>query len=85
MKNYLPLIHALIDALRLLEFAGPEEINPDTAVRGMENIASSLLIRDECDQITLRDYFEQIADNAQDHAYKKFVRSLPDMLGLAAG
>jgi len=83
MKDYLPLIHALIDAVLLLESAGPQEINPDTAVRGMENIASSLLVLDKSDQQALRQHLVEIADAARDEAYGKFVRSLPDMLGLA--
>lgn len=83
MKDYLPLIHALIDALLLLECSGPDEVNPDTAVRGMENIASSLLALEEPDQRMLRQHLVEIADSAQDEAYAKFVRSLPDMLGLA--
>ncbi len=84
MKNYLPVIHALIDALLLLESAGPDEINPDTAVRGMESIASSLLALEEPDQRLLRAELVQIADNARDEAYRKFVRSIPDMVGLAS-
>lgn len=84
MKDCLPLIRALIDALLLLEFAGPDEINPDTAVRGMENIASSLLALEETDQLSLRAQLEQLADAEQDQAYANFIRSLPDMLGLAS-
>ena len=83
MKDHLPLIHALIDAALLLESAGPEEINPDRAVRGLENIASSLLVLDKADQKALRRHLLEIADAARDEAYGKFVRSMPDMLGLA--
>lgn len=82
MKEYLPLVHALIDALLLLEFSGPDEINPDTAVRGMENIASSLLALDELDQRELRAQMIQIADESGDVTFRQFVRSLPDILGL---
>jgi hypothetical protein len=83
MKDYQPLIRALIDAVLLLETAGPKEIDPDTAVRGMENIASSLLTLDKSDQQALRDELLQIAEAEEDEAYRKFVRSMPDMLGLA--
>lgn len=83
MKNYLPLVRALIDALLLLEFAGPDEINPDTAVRGMETISSSLLALDPDDRRILSNTFFQIADESQDQAYSQFVRSLPVMLGIA--
>ncbi|MBE7461970.1 MAG: hypothetical protein HS116_00635 [Planctomycetes bacterium] len=83
IKNNLPLIHGLIDAILLLESSGPDEINPDTAVRGMENIASSLLALQPSDQVALRKELEQIASEAQDHAYRNFVKELPDMIGLA--
>ena len=84
MKNDLPLVRALIDAFLLLEFAGPDEVNPDTAVRGMENMTSSLLALEQSDQVALREKLDQIADNAEDQPYKDFVRSLPDMIGLAS-
>ena len=82
MKDCHPLVRALIDALLLLEFSGPDEVNPDTAVRGMENIASSLKALDEFDQRDLRAQLLQIADESDDVPFSKFVRSLPDILGL---
>jgi hypothetical protein len=83
MKDLVPVIRALIDAVLLLESAGPDEINPDTAVRGMENIASSLLALEKSDQQALRGHLLHIAESAQDQTYASFVRSLPEMLGLA--
>jgi hypothetical protein len=85
IKDCVPVVRAVIDALLLLEFAGPEEIDPDTAVRGMENIASSLKALDEGDQQELRAHLLQIAEESDDAAFSKFVRSLPEMLGLAPG
>ena len=83
MNDDLPLIHALIDAFLLLESSGPDEVNADTAVRGLENMSSSLLALDQPDQLALRAKFEQIAENAQDQTYRDFVRALPDMIGLS--
>ncbi len=83
MKDYVPVIRALIDAILLLESAGPDEIDPDTAVRGMENIASSLLTLEKADQQALRQHLVRIADAADDQTYGNFVRSVPDRLGLA--
>lgn len=83
MKDHLPLVRALIDALLLLESAGPEEINPDTALRGMESIASSVRALNNSDQRAFRQDLLQIAASAEDEAYRTFVRSLPEMLGLA--
>lgn len=85
MKDDLPLVCALIDAFLLLELSGPDEVNSDTAVRGMENMASSLLALDRYDQLALRAKLEQIAENSQEQAYRDFVRGLPDMIGLARG
>jgi hypothetical protein len=83
MKDCQPLIRALIDAVLLLETAGPKEIDPDTAVRGMENIASSLLALDRSDQQAMRKELLRIAEAEGDETYRNFVRSMPDMLGLA--
>jgi len=54
MKNYVPLCLALIDALLVLETSAPTEIDSDIAVRGMENMSSSLLMLDDDDQLELR-------------------------------
>lgn len=84
MKDDLPLIHALIDAFLLLESSGPDEVNADTAVRGMENMTSSILALERSDQLGLRTKLEEIAKNARDDSYRTFVRALPDMIGLAS-
>lgn len=84
MKDDLPLVYALIDAFLLLESSGPDEVNPDTAVRGMENMASSLLALERSDQLALRTKLEQIAESAREVTYRDFVLSLPDMIGLAS-
>jgi hypothetical protein len=79
----LAIVRALVHALLVLESSGPDVINPDTVVRGMENVASSLLALEESEQRVVRGYFAQIAGEASDEAYRKFVQSLADMLGLA--
>jgi hypothetical protein len=84
IKDYFPLIHGVIDAFLFLESAGPDEVNPDSAVRCMENISSSLLALRQSDQVALRSDLATIADEAKDPAYREFVRALPDMIGLAA-
>lgn len=83
IQNYLPLIHAIIAAELFLESAGPNEVDPDSAVRCMESIASSLLALDKSDQLALRSHLEEIAEEGQDPSYSKFVRELPDSIGLA--
>ncbi len=80
---HLPLIRGIIDAYLFLESSTPSEVNPDSAVRCMENISSSLLVLSQSDQLALRHHLEMIANDAQDIAYGDFVRALPDMIGLA--
>lgn len=84
IHNYLPLVRGIIDAFLFLESSGPTEVNPDSAVRCMENIASSLMTLNYSDQLALRSHLEEIAENASDQAYKDFVRRLPDMINLAS-
>ena len=83
IHNYLPLVRAVIDAFLLLESCGDDEVNPDTAVRGMESMASHLLELRPSDQLALRAELDQIAGRATDQSYREFVRALPDMIGLA--
>jgi hypothetical protein len=84
IRDYLPLIRGLIDALLFLESAGPTEVDPDSAVRCMESIASSVLALDHSDQLALRLHLEKIADGEQHPGNRDFVRALPDMIGLAS-
>lgn len=84
IQNHFPLVRGIIDAFLFLESSGPTEVNPDSAVRCMESIASSLLALSYSDQLALRLHLEEIADNAPDQAYKDFVRRLPDMINLAS-
>jgi hypothetical protein len=84
IQNYLPLIHAVIASLVFLESAGPDEVDPDSAVRCMENIAASLLTLDKPDQLALRSHLVSIANESQDPVYAKLVRELPDSIGLAS-
>ena len=83
ITNNLPLIHAIIDALLFLESAGPDEVNPDSAVKCMENMAASLLTLEESDQLSLRSLLRQIAEETGTAAYKNFVANLADAVGLA--
>ena len=87
-QDHLPLIRGLIEALiaafLFLESAGPNEVDPGSAVRCMENISANLLALSLADQIELRLHLNKIADESEDIPYKNFVRALPDMIGLAS-
>lgn len=84
MEDYIPLILGVIDAFLFLESSGPDEVDPDSAVRCMECISSSLLRLRRSDQLALRLHLSAIADEATEPAYRDFVRALPDMIGLTA-
>jgi hypothetical protein len=87
-QDHLPLIRGLIEALiaafLFLESSGPNEVDPGSAVRCMENVSADLLALSLADQIELRLHLNKIADESEDIPYKNFVRALPDMIGLAS-
>lgn len=76
------LVSALVDALRFLEFSSDEEVNPDSAVRCMENIASNLLKLDIEKQVALRAIFLRLSELPEEDD-PEFVSGIPDMAGLA--
>jgi hypothetical protein len=76
-------MEGLITAFLFLENSGPDEVDPGSAVRCMENISASLLALSRADQIELRLHLNKIADESED-AYKDFIRAVPDMIGLAS-
>jgi hypothetical protein len=82
-SNQLPIVHALVDAFLFLEHSAPDEVNPDSAVRCMENMADSLLKLDEAEQLSLRFQFAHIAANSANANYSDFIRHIPDAIGLA--
>ena len=84
IKDYIPLVDAIIDAFLFLECSGKDDVEPDSAVRCMESMSSSLLKLENSDQIELRAELGKIAGGAQDLAYRRFVQALPDMIGLAS-
>lgn len=77
------LIRAVAAAFMFLEASGPDEVNPDSAVRCMENMASSLLDLSLADQLELRRVFNMVADEFEVFD-RTFIRALPDMIGLAS-
>ena len=83
MKNYIPMCMAIVDALLAFESSGPKEIDPETAVRAVESMSSSLQQLDMEDQRELRQMLNDVAESADDISYREFVRAVPDMLSLA--
>jgi hypothetical protein len=82
MKDHLPLVHAVLDALVFLDSAGPNEVDPDSALRSLESIAASIHLLDIQDQQVFLGDLSKIASESDDLPYRKFVESVPAMLGL---
>lgn len=78
-----PLVRAIIAALMLMEQCGPEEINPDTAVRGLENMGHELLQLSASDRSEFLALLERLAGSATDEPTAKFIRSVPFSLGMS--
>ena len=77
------LVLAVVEALLLLEASSDNEINPDVAVRGMENIAACLVSLGDDDQRALRAELAAIASSSIDPDYTRFASEVADMVGLA--
>jgi hypothetical protein len=80
----LPLLNCLVEAFMFLECSGDDEVNPDSAVRCLENMASILSGMDAQNQIELRRQLQKMAQHGRSEAYREFVHSLPDHIGLAS-
>jgi hypothetical protein len=78
--NIRPLLEAIVAALLLLEDTSDEDLDPDVAVRGMEEIAHSLNQLSVEDRSTVRRMFEKIAIS-QGPPYADFIRAIPGSIG----
>lgn len=77
-----PLVKTIVAALMLLEDSGDDEINPDTAVRGMENIAHELLALTDDERAEFIYLVEELASAETDERYAAFTRRVPQMIGM---
>lgn len=78
--NVRPLLEAIIAALLLLEDTSDEDLDPDVAVRGMEDIAHSLNQLSTEDRSTVRRVFEEIAAS-EGPPDATFIRAIPGSIG----
>lgn len=76
-----PLARAVIAAMLLLEHCGPEEVDPDTAVKGLENMTHELLRLTAADRSEFVSLLEGIADSTTDDAEARFILSIPFAIG----
>ncbi len=81
--NVEPIVLAMVSAMMLLDDTSAEEIDPDVAVRGQENMGYYLNLLSEGDRTAFREVLERIADAhaAQDPALASYIRGIPFSLG----
>ncbi|MDX8031922.1 hypothetical protein SK803_16985 [Lentzea sp. BCCO 10_0856] len=78
--NVEPLVRAIVSAFMFLEHSGADEINPDAAAQGEENIGDELALLNGADRVEFRRVLEEIAASSSDPGYAEFVRGMPLML-----
>lgn len=80
--NAEPLVKAIISAMLLLEHCGPDEVDPDTAARGLENMAYELLRLTDGHRREFVDVLGKIASETEYAPEAEFIRSIPFMIGM---
>lgn len=79
-----PLVRAIVAAMMLMEECGPEEIDPDTAVRGLENMGYEILQLSRDDRDELLELIERMARDSDSHT-ADFLRAVPFSIGMVDG
>lgn len=80
--NQEPLVRAIAAALILLEDADNDQVDPDTAGTGLENIANELLALTGEDREQFIKLVERVADEERDTYYSNFIRNIPRKIGM---
>ncbi|MDG4771999.1 hypothetical protein [Solwaraspora sp. WMMD792] len=80
--NKKPLVRAIVAAMIFLEESSSDEVDPDAAVRGMESIAHELLKFAEVDRFKFIELVEVVASDSLDEHEARFIRNIPQMIGL---
>ena len=71
------------NAMMFLEQSAQDEIDPDTAARGLESIGHELLQMSGSDRSEFLALLEGIAASAADEPTARFIRSIPFSLGMS--
>ena len=79
-----PLVRAIVAAMMLMEQCGPDEIDPDTAVRGLENMGYEILQLSGNDREEFINLIERMARDS-DSRTAEFMRSRPFSIGMVDG
>jgi hypothetical protein len=80
--NTEPLVGAIITAMMLLEESEPEQVDPDTAVRGLEHMGAELMRLTGDDRTEFLTLLERLADEAGDEHTARFIRAIPFSIGM---
>jgi hypothetical protein len=80
--NVEPLVKAIVSAMMLMEDCGPDEINPDTAQRGLENMAYELMQLTGGDQEEFIFLLRRMSAEAEDERTRRFLESVPFSIGM---
>jgi len=75
------IARAIAELAIFLEFSGDDALNPDAAIQGLEQLASTLQMMDLKSKSSLCLQFKSIAADYSDEQ-AEFVESLGDTLGL---
>ena len=76
-----PLLDAIISAFLLLEESSDDDVDPDVAVRGMEDMAACLNRLSEKDRIEVRRVLEGMALSSRRPEYAELARWIPGAIG----
>jgi hypothetical protein len=77
-----PLLKAIVAAMVFLEASTPDEVDPDSAVRCMENMSHELLQLAGADRREFIKLVERVAEHEADERYAQFIREMPRMIGM---
>jgi hypothetical protein len=80
--NSEPLLKAIIAAMMFIERSGPDEVDPDSAVKCLEQMSYELLQLAGADRKEFLKLVERVADQMPEERYAGFIREIPRMTGM---
>jgi hypothetical protein len=84
LEDQRPLLRAILAAFLALEDGSNDDIDPDWAVKAMENISWEVVQLGDADQAALRADFLALA-HEYDEPWRSFVSAFPDSINLKGG
>ncbi|MET8353630.1 MULTISPECIES: hypothetical protein [unclassified Micromonospora] len=78
------LIESLLACLAFLEQSDSDTVDPDSAIRALEDVAYPLQSLSDADRRSLLAMFERVAAEETDTGWREFIRLQPRGLGLMA-